>query len=134
MDKVNASVVLVFDDDTEYGELVSLVLQNNCGVDQVVCSSSAPDALAYLQDAPVHGQPGLLLIDLHMPQMNGLATLAEVRSRAPDVPCVLMSNAASPSEREECIRNGAVAFLQKPQRAEDLITALRSTLELARKS
>jgi len=71
------------------------------------------------------GSCDLILCDLKMPGMNGLAVLGEIQKICPERPFVLMSGHAGPAEIEQAKNNGAAAFLAKPFTPDDL----RKTLE-----
>lgn len=116
--------VLVVDDDENYRELVVLTLEDGCGVSQVLGFSSGAPLLAHLGSGG-HQRPGLILLDLHMPDVRGLELMVQVRKLAPDVPVAFLSGAAAPQERDACLAAGAVAFLQKPVAYPELVTSLR---------
>jgi CheY-like chemotaxis protein len=115
--------VLVVDDDESYRELLVLTLEDQCGVPRVESFPGAAPLLRHLAgDAE---PPALVLLDLHMPGMNGLDLMAEVRSIAPRVPIAFLSGAAGPEERAACIAAGAAAFVRKPAAYADLIDVLQ---------
>ncbi|MDQ6737397.1 MAG: sigma 54-interacting transcriptional regulator [Gemmatimonadota bacterium] len=76
-------------------------------------------------------EPDVALIDLMMPgTMDGIATLARIRERWPDVPVIMMSGRASLGDAVRATRIGAVNFLEKPLAPETVLLALGSALEL----
>jgi CheY-like chemotaxis protein len=115
----------IVDDDESYRELLALVLETHCGVGCVHGFPGGADllrAFAALGTAPA---PALVLLDFHMPGMQAPQVLRALRERCVEVPVVVLSGAASPEERERCLAEGALAFLDKPARSEDLIRLLR---------
>jgi CheY-like chemotaxis protein/chemotaxis signal transduction protein len=77
--------------------------------------------------------PDAMLLDLSMPEMNGDEVLAAMQAdpRLRTIPVVIVS-----SERqraETCLAKGAVAFMEKPVRAEQLRAMVAQVLETARK-
>jgi pilus assembly protein CpaE len=60
--------------------------------------------------------PELVLMDWHLPAMNGLDTLRALRSEMPETAVVLMSMSPEPGDRDEAISLGAHAFLDKGNR------------------
>ena len=107
------TTVLVVDDDESYRSLVVLTLEDECGLSGV---KDFPGGGALLRHVDAHRgeSPGLVLLDLHMPDMDGLAVLRELRRREPQVPVAFLSGAAAAEERDACLAAGAVAFLRKP--------------------
>src|SRR5437879_5448992 len=77
--------------------------------------------------------PDVVLLDLMMPPgPDGLATLEQIRKRAPHVPVVMMSGKANLADAVRATKLGAFQFLEKPLMPEGVLVALRSALELGR--
>jgi DNA-binding NarL/FixJ family response regulator len=66
-------------------------------------------------------RPDLLLIDLSMPQMNGLEAALELRKSFPEMRVLIYSQLSGLSLREECLRYGADGFVEKSQMPETLM-------------
>lgn len=77
---------------------------------------TAPDGLAALSDLQEHGLVDLVITDISMPQMDGLALVDQIRIRWPGVRVLLVSGRAQPP--------GTEAFMLKPFRWSDLAQAL----------
>lgn len=114
-----ASTVLVVDDDKSVCELISSLLKTH-GYNAVV-TFNGREALDYLRAAPAH--PGLILLDLMMPEMTGweFRRLQEEDPALSGIPVAILTGLPDVSGRTEGI--GAVDVLTKPSRVEDL-TAL----------
>jgi DNA-binding response OmpR family regulator len=85
--------------------------------------TAAVEAIAELQ-------PDLVVLDVELPSLNGLAVLAHLR-RAPatsSTPVLLLSARARPSDIEQGLRSGAQAFLPKPFRVTDLLDTVKELL------
>lgn len=101
--------VLVADDDEDFLELLTWLLEREgfC----VQASSNGTDLLALVGD----GSPSSLVItDLQMPGISGLAVLSYLKRHHPDVPAILMTAFASELVRAAARENGAAAVLAKP--------------------
>jgi DNA-binding NtrC family response regulator len=74
-------------------------------------------------------QPDLALVDVRMPEVNGVALLQRIKARFPAIPVFLMS--AFPDERlwAEGLRAGALDVFPKPIHARSLVRALQQVLE-----
>jgi DNA-binding NarL/FixJ family response regulator len=66
-------------------------------------------------------QPDLVLIDLSMPQMNGLEATSQLRKSFPDLRLLIFTGLHGLSLREECLRSGADGFIEKSQMPESLM-------------
>ena len=63
-------------------------------------------------------QPGLILLDIHMPDMDGIEAAKEIRKIRPGTPIVALS--ADSTVQDECLRAGMRAFLRKPLKVSDI--------------
>jgi len=106
--------VLVVEDDQGDAGLVRFALRAESGaeysfkVEQVV---RLQDALQSLKEKPFD----LVLLDLSLPDAQGLDTLARVRAAAPDLPIVIMTGLNDESMAVEAVRRGAQDYLVKGQ-------------------
>ena len=73
--------------------------------------------------------PELVLLDVRMPHMDGLACLDQMRTRHPDVKVVMLSASANPELVESALRRGASAYVIKTVNPDDLPATLRQALE-----
>ena len=65
-------------------------------------------------------RPDLVLLDVRMPKMDGLACLDEIRKRHPDIKVVMLSASTSPELITAALRRGASAYLAKSVDPTDL--------------
>ena len=75
----------------------------------------------------------LILMDCQMPEMDGYAATAAIRASeagGPRVPIIALTADAIDGARERCLRSGMDAYLTKPIRQEELITALQVWLRV----
>ena len=75
-----------------------------------------------------HG-PDLVLMDVHMPGMGGLAALDLIRERHPHVKVVLISAGDDRTQIESALRRGAAGYLVKTINPADVPSALRQAVE-----
>ena len=75
----------------------------------------------------------LVLMDVQMPNMDGLVATAEIRASERHtggrVPIIAMTARTMPGDRERCLEAGMDAYVGKPLELEELFTVLESTLE-----
>ena len=73
----------------------------------------------------------LVLMDVSMPEMNGLEATAMIRSKYPRagrIPIIAMTAHALIGDREMCLRAGMDGYVSKPIRPDDLLAAIREVL------
>lgn len=69
-------------------------------------------------------RPDAVLLDVTMPEIDGLTLLREFRARAPHVPIIMVSALKQPNVVREAIQAGAVDFVMKPFQPTRLLGAL----------
>jgi two-component system, NtrC family, response regulator AtoC len=117
------SRVMVVDDDAETLALMHEIVAKE-GF-EVETAEDAETALRRLEQ----WQPELLITDIHMPGMDGLALLAAVREKEPDIPVVLLTAYGSLKTAVDAIKAGAFDYLSKPFVVEDIRLVVRRALE-----
>ena len=100
--------VLVVDDDVAVGKVLVALLEQR-GIESAR-AESAEAAIAMLQARPFD----LVLTDVRMPGMDGMALLDHVRAELPDVPVVLITGHGSVALAVDAMKRGAADFVQKP--------------------
>jgi CheY-like chemotaxis protein len=76
------------------------------------------------------GEPyDIVLMDMSMPELDGLACLREVRRMGIGVPIVMVSAHAFPEEQERCMSSGASGYVTKPVDFEQLISLCASLID-----
>jgi DNA-binding NarL/FixJ family response regulator len=74
-------------------------------------------------------RPDLVLLDLRMPQMDGLTCLAKIRKDFPDVKVAMLSVSQDPELIQTALKRGASAYIVKTVNPDDLAAALRQAME-----
>lgn len=81
----------------------------------------------------VQGEPELLLLDLDMPSLDGLALQATLAGRGVRVPIVFLSGRGEVSTSVRALQAGALDFLEKPVKEDALVAALNRAAESAKR-
>ncbi len=118
--------VLVVDDEPSMRHLLSVILQDRGYEPRAV--ASADEALKELAAREFD----LVLTDVRMPGMDGLALLREVERLQPDATVIVMSAYGSQETAIEAVKAGAYDFVSKPFRPDEMILVLRKAEERER--
>jgi DNA-binding NtrC family response regulator len=93
--------------------------------------SSPTEAITYLQGRP---KVDLVVTDLRMPELSGADVVSAIKGFSLDVPVIVMSGHAAPSEVQELHKKGARGFIPKPFTPEQLATAVNNVVGVKRNS
>jgi len=88
----------------------------------------APDCAEAFVIAQRHADLDLVLLDYHLPDMDGLAALTIFGKKHPELPVVILSGSANPSIIGRVLARGAAGFITKSGLSEELLQALRLVL------
>jgi CheY-like chemotaxis protein len=120
--------VLIVDDEPEVRKTLTDILRAMRYPDGLEIEGAA-DGREGL-DAVVRQLPDLVLLDLQMPRMGGLALLKQIRDVGPRLPVIVISATQENKLSTEALRGGAVAYLPKPfdpRHVEMLVTTFLDT-------
>ena len=122
--------ILVVDDEVEVGDLARDILE--LAGYTVLTATSGEDALVVLaqHDRPVQ----LVLSDVTMPGMTGVALMAELAKKRPDVRVLLTSGFRDDTMMRHDGIDATVPFLGKPYSATELRRTVRETLDAPRRN
>jgi len=119
-------LLLVVDDELPVLKVVER-LAGKTGFDVVTCASGA-DAMRTLMRKPAD----LAMVDLRMPDVNGLDLLRQIRSAVPGCEVILMTAYAAVDSAVEAIKLGAREYLTKPfdlERLRQVLESIRTEIE-----
>ncbi len=114
--------ILLVDDETGFLDVMGRRLKRR-GVD-VSMASSGDEAVALVEQ----GFFDAAVTDLKMPGMDGLALLALLRQRAPDLPVFMLTGHGGEDEAREAVERGAAGYLHKPCELDDLMACIGDCL------
>jgi two-component system, NtrC family, nitrogen regulation response regulator NtrX len=115
--------VLVVDDESSIRESLRMTLEfEGYRVEE---AASGIEALQIARDRP----PDAVLLDLRMPEMDGLETLRQLRERGYEMPVLVISGHADVPTAVEATRRGAFDFFEKPLERDRVLLSLRNAVE-----
>ncbi len=124
MNPVNAPILLV-DDDRDLLKLISLRLSSAGYVVQT--AESATQALAKLALA----RPCLVITDLRMEGMDGLALFERIHTAMPTLPVIILTAHGTIPDAVSATQRGVFGFLTKPFDGKDLLAQVEQALKLS---
>ncbi|HUF11610.1 MAG TPA: sigma-54 dependent transcriptional regulator [Longimicrobiales bacterium] len=118
--------ILIVDDESNVRRMLGRLLESEGHA--VLEAANGREALERVRSS----EPDVVLLDLVMPEMDGLQTLTRLADEAPGLPVVMMSGRASVTDAVHATKVGAFHFLEKPLNPETVLLTLRRALELRR--
>jgi len=117
--------VLIVDDDMRNIFALATVLEDH-GMD-IAWADNGRQAIERAAGEPA---VDVVLMDIMMPELDGLATMRAIRRlpRSRELPLIAVTAQAMKGDREKCIEAGAWDYLSKPVHPPELLTALRAWL------
>ncbi|NWG05689.1 MAG: response regulator [Chloroflexi bacterium] len=113
--------VMIVDDVSETRENVRKLLQFESDVDVVGVARTGKEAIQLSQEF----KPDVVLMDINMPDMDGITATEAIRSKQPAVQVVILSVQSDQNYMRRAMLAGARDFLTKPPMGDELISAIR---------
>jgi DNA-binding response OmpR family regulator len=122
------ATIAVIDDDPNLGEVLKKALESEGHTVEVACT--AAEALVMIDAAP----PELVLLDLTLPDADGLVLLVQLRERQPSasIPLIVLSGRNTQVDRVLGLKFGADDFVAKPFELDELLARINAVLRRAR--
>ena len=117
--------IMVVDDDANIRTILKYRLEREQYAVQVACDGL--DALKQVQDQP----PDLIVLDLMMPDMDGIEFLAELRGnpQSASIPVIVLTALGSDPHADKASEMGAVRLVEKPFSPRQLVEQVREVLD-----
>lgn len=100
-------------------------LNEECEPLEVLEASNCVQAFALAEETD---DLDLVLLDYHLPDMNGLDAMDVFARRHPDLPIIMLSGSINPRMRQQVLERGAAAFLTKNGMSDELLSVARLVL------
>jgi two-component system nitrate/nitrite response regulator NarL len=115
--------VLLIDDHALFREGLESLLKRR-GV-EVLVSSNAHDGVQSLVD----NKPDVVMVDLRMPDIDGVRTLQMMRKKNKTIPVIILTTSDAATDLKDCLRHNASGYLLKDMDPDDLVIALGKVLQ-----
>ncbi len=117
--------ILVVDDEPEILMAVDTTLRM-AGFDHIVTINDARDVIRHME----REIPGLILLDLNMPHINGGRLLKIIRKTWPKIPVIVLTGTIEVDTAVKCMKIGAMDYVIKPVEEDRLVAAVKQALAL----
>jgi two-component system, LuxR family, response regulator FixJ len=115
-------MIFIVDDDDATRDSLRLLLET-----EGLKAQDFAGGRAFLDGGrPVDGD--CLILDIHMPGMSGLEVLEELRRRGDRLPVIIVTSRSDPVTRRRAQAGGALAMIEKPAVADELLDLVRTAL------
>jgi two-component system, NtrC family, nitrogen regulation response regulator NtrX len=118
--------VLIVDDEDAVRASLRMIFEYE-GYDVLVAGNGPVGLKMAERDAP-----DLILLDVKMPQMDGIDVLKQLKAAHPDVPVVILSGHGTVQTAVEATKLGAYDFIEKPPESERILLVARNALQQKR--
>lgn len=123
----NVIRVLIVDDITDTRENIKRMLQFDSLIEVVGMARSGREAI----DLSNQVKPDVIIMDINMPDMDGITATETIRRKLPYVQIVILSVQNDPNYMRRAMQAGVRDFLTKPPAIEDLTAAVRRAGKMA---
>jgi CheY-like chemotaxis protein len=120
MENIKELVILIAEDDDGHAELIRAGLVESGVCNKIIRFSNGEDTWNFLsaskKQKPKDFKYYLLLLDIHMPQMDGVEVLRLIKSdpKLKEMPVIILTTTDDPREIEECYQIGCNIYITKP--------------------
>lgn len=115
--------VLLIDDHTLFRAGLEDLLRRR-GIDVVAAVGSGDEGVRQAAEL----SPAIVLLDMRMPQMDGLMVLRQLRKNHPEQRVVMLTTSTNESDLVEALRSGARGYLLKDIEPDELVVALKEII------
>ncbi len=115
------STILIVDDEPGARESLGVILEDDY---QVLSVGNGQEALETLQKKPID----LILLDVNMPDMDGLAVLRKIKEQDEEIDVIMVSALNQARKAVDAIKLGAYDYITKPYEPEDILSTVNRVI------
>ncbi|MDD3393014.1 MAG: transporter substrate-binding domain-containing protein [Anaerotignum sp.] len=112
-------------EDNKTNQLIAKTLLHQIGVESILAADGKEAVELYEQ---YKDKVALILMDLHMPVMNGYEAAEEIRKTSPNIPIVAMTADVILGVKEKCAHSGIYHYISKPFDPDQFLQAVREVI------
>ncbi|MBU1995836.1 MAG: response regulator [Candidatus Omnitrophica bacterium] len=115
--------ILIVDDELGIRESLNLILSDHY---DLILTESGTQALEVIDNCV---DLGLVLMDIKMPQVNGLEVLATIKEKRPDLKVIIITGYKSIETASEASSLGASGYIVKPFKSDEILEKVKNNFE-----
>lgn len=116
--------VLLIDDHALVRKGLEQLLMSR-GIEVIASAGTGAEGIVFARDLA----PDIILLDIKMPDMNGLETLLQLRAAGIEAPVLMLTMSRDETDLKAALRGGAQGYLLKDMDPEDLVPALQDAMK-----
>ena len=116
--------ILICDDQAVVREGVAAIIGSDPEIENISTASSGSEAIEIIKMNP----PDIVLMDLNMPEMNGIQATKLLKQLYPTLPVLILTTYAHDEWIFDALKAGAAGYLLKDTRKEELLKAIKGTV------
>lgn len=116
--------VMIADDQTILAEGIKSVLETSDQIEVIALVSDGAEAIRKIAE----NKPDVVLLDIRMPNMNGVVATKEIKTRWPEIKVIILTTFDDSDDILNAINYGASGYLLKDINAESLIGAVKNAM------
>jgi DNA-binding response OmpR family regulator len=116
---MSKKTILIIDDEEQFGKLLKLNLEATTEYAGLVATTGAEGLRLVREHAP-----DLVLLDIMMPDTDGMEVLKQIKAMSPQVPVAMVTGVWNEQEAKRAFAAGAFEYITKPVHLDYLKTAL----------
>ena len=126
--------VMLIEDNPDHALLIQTALEASPHVHNVQVIDDGEQALHYIQAEPSAASavylPGLVVLDLKLPKIDGLDILRAIRASPvwQNVPVVILTTSTRPADAEACYADGANSYVAKVMKPDEMAVQVREVV------
>ena len=129
MDRKSVDILLI-EDNADHVELILKALRDNNVLNEVHVVASGEEAIDFLHQRGAYvdkAQPGLILLDIKLPGMDGIEFLRQIKAdpKLKLIPVVILSTSAGEKDIVGCYNCGANSYIVKPVDFEQFVKVIK---------
>ena len=117
------TTILIAEDDQNNFYYLKVILKDNSRI--LIHAKNGKEAVNLAKE---HPEIDIILMDIKMPEMDGLEATRQIREFNPTIPIIAQTAYALTSDRERVLQSGCTDYISKPIKKEDLINLINKYL------